>query len=86
MQRKLITFQAVESKPTTSSDLSPITTDCNDFKTLPSTRIQGDLKIVKINKCSDTYLVSISFFSLLHYNFFFFTGKSGYSSCLLSGN
>ncbi|EJD74003.1 MAGUK p55 subfamily member 7, partial [Loa loa] len=46
----------IEPKPTTSSDLSSTITDCNDSKMLPSTRIEGDLKIVKVNKCSDTYL------------------------------
>ncbi|VDN87766.1 unnamed protein product [Brugia pahangi] len=53
--------KTTEPKPTTSTDLSSVITDYNDSKMLPVTRIQGDLKIVKVNKCNDTYLVSISF-------------------------
>ncbi|KAK6108975.1 Guanylate kinase family protein [Brugia pahangi] len=48
--------KTTEPKPTTSTDLSSVITDYNDSKMLPVTRIQGDLKIVKVNKCNDTYL------------------------------
>ncbi|VDM95676.1 unnamed protein product, partial [Onchocerca ochengi] len=47
-------FQIIESKPTTSTDSS--INDCQNSKTIISKRIQGDLKIVKINKCNDAYL------------------------------
>ncbi|VIO99091.1 Uncharacterized protein BM_BM8201 [Brugia malayi] len=48
--------KTTEPKPTTSTDLSSVITDYNDSKMLPVTRIQGDLKIVKVNKSNDTYL------------------------------
>lgn len=57
MWYKILTFQTEEPKPTTSADFLSIITDCDN-----STIIQGHLKIVKVSKCSDTYLVSVSFF------------------------
>ncbi|KAL3986404.1 Guanylate kinase family protein [Acanthocheilonema viteae] len=56
IENNIVIHKAAEPKPTTSAGLLSITNDCSGSKTLPSTRIQGDLKIVKVNKCSNTYL------------------------------